>query len=89
MDRRTLIRYIFENINVSIVPGRYASWMINGKYDDFMKFLCNFLSDETIIKWFNAPNDEEILFEIAEYGYQFYNHVHVGNVGYEWVENYI
>lgn len=63
--------------------------MIDGKYEDFVDFLCNFLSDETICKWFNNPNDSDILSDIANNGYDFYNHVYVGNDGYEWVEHYI
>lgn len=63
--------------------------MIKDKCNDFIDFLCNFLDDDTITKWLDDPNNAEILTEIANYGYDFYNHVYVGNEGYEWIEEYI
>ena len=89
IEREMKIKQIFEKLNKSKLR-RYASWMINDmeNYPDFVTFLSRYLDDETINKLLNDPNDAEEIQEIGEIGYDYYNHIHIGNPGYEWINEF-
>ena len=83
------VKDIFAHIDLIRVSGQYASSMIEGCCPDFVKFLFNTLDADTIDKCCKDPNDVKILDMVGNLGFDFYNHVYIGNKGYEWVETYI
>jgi hypothetical protein len=80
---------IFGQISTSNIRSGYTKCMIDEKDEGFAKFLSNYLDNGFIMQWNNNPNNPEILEEVSECGFGFYNYFYIGNYGYDWVEDYM
>ncbi len=84
-----LITSIFEKVDILNVNNRYTKALIDSKDEHFANFLSNYLDDKNINEWLKNPNNVEILEEVADAGYNFYNYYYIGYIQYRFISNYI